>query len=46
MKIKFDRRPLRTQYAELTRMEKIMAWALIPAIIQAAALWAFIITIL
>lgn len=40
--IKIDRRPIRTQYAELSGMEKFMAWALIPAIIQAAALWLFI----
>ena len=46
MKIKFDRRPLRTQYAELSSVEKAMAWALIPAIIQAITLWAFIATIL
>ena len=44
--IKIDRRPLRTQYAELSGMEKFLTWMLIPAIMQAAALWAFIATIL
>ena len=46
MKIKLDRRPIAEQYAELSGIEKFLAWALIPAIMQAAALWLFIATIL
>lgn len=45
MKIKIDRRPLAEQYAELSGMEKFLTWMLIPAIMQAITLWAFIATL-